>query len=98
MSNNERISNLEEKLDKLDDRLDSIDKTLERNTISLEIHMKRTDALETYVKEQLVEKDLNPIKNHVMKVTHAINGIFWFCSIIASIAGFVIILKQLNVI
>jgi hypothetical protein len=98
MSNNERISNLEEKLDKLDYRLDSIDKTLERNTVSLELHMKRTDLLERYVKEQVVEKDLTPIKDHVLKVTHAIRGIFWFCTMIASVAGFVIVLKQLNII
>jgi hypothetical protein len=87
--------NLEDKLDRLDERLDSMDKILERNTASLEIHMKRSDMLENYVKDHVVKSELEPIKKHVNQVTWAIRGIFWFLSIVASVA---VLLKQLDII
>jgi archaellum component FlaC len=90
------MSKIEEKLDRLDTRIDSIDKTLERNTVSLETHIKRTDALEDYVKDQ-VKNDLIPIKNHVNKITNAVQGIFWFCTVVASVCGFLLVLKHLGV-
>jgi chromosome segregation ATPase len=85
---------LEDKIDKLDSRIDSIDKTLERNTVSLEVHMKRSDMLEEYV--QKIEAEVKPVKEHVYKMTHAIQGIFWFCAVLASVAGFIFVLKQLG--
>jgi len=88
--------NVEDKLDKLDARIDSIDKTLERNTLSLEVHMKRSDALEEYV--QKIEKEVLPVKDHVYRMTHAIQGIFWFCTVIAAIAGFLLVLRSLGAI
>ena len=93
MSNNDRIENLEVKLDKLSDGLSAIDKTLERNTSSLEMHMKRTDMLEQYVKEELT-----PLKTHMTKITYGIKGIMWFCGIIVTVAGFIVSLQKLGVI
>lgn len=55
-----------EKLDKIDERLNSIDKTLERNTISLEYHIKRTDILQNEVEK--MNEDLTPVEDHVKKV------------------------------
>lgn len=40
------INNLTDSTRNIDHRLDSVDKTLDRNTVSLEEHMKRTDLLE----------------------------------------------------
>ena len=91
MSNNDRIENLEVKLDKLSDGLISIDKTLERNTVSLEMHMHRTDLLEAYVKEELT-----PLKTHMTKITYGIKGVMWFCGVIVTIAGFIVTLQKLG--
>lgn len=45
--------------EKILERLNSIDKTLERNTVSLEIHIKRTELLEEQMKK---------VSKHVTKV------------------------------
>lgn len=47
------LQRIEDKVDKLDGRLDKIEVTLARNTVSLEHHIKRTDALETRVESVL---------------------------------------------
>lgn len=60
MDNNEnRFDKIDVKFEKLDERLLSIDKTLERNTVSLEEHMRRTSILEEQIK---------PISKHVAMV------------------------------
>ena len=64
-----------DKLDKLDDRLNDIDKTLIRNTISLEMHIKRTDELEKHVK--LLEEQVNPVVKHVDRVNFLISIAKW---------------------
>lgn len=89
---------LEGMIIKLDDRIDNVDKTLVRNTVSLEEHVKRTDMLESYVKERVsyVNGEFEPIKKHVNQVTYGVRAIFWFCSVVASIAGFFYLLKQLS--
>ena len=43
-------------LSKIEKRLEKIEKVMLRNTLSLEMHMKRTELLETQVKS-LAEKD-----------------------------------------
>lgn len=78
------MEKLENKVDKLDERLDGISIVLERNTASLEEHMKRSDMLETYVKK-IEENELRPVKLHVNQVTWAIKGILWFCATVGSI-------------
>lgn len=83
-------------VDKLDIKIDEIDKTLIRNTISLEHHIMRTDKLQELI--ELHKAELVPIKNHVQEVTHAVRGIFFFCTIVAGIAGFVLMLKQIGII
>ncbi len=92
-----KFDKLEGMIIKLDDRLDNVDKTLIRNTVSLEQHIKRTDILESYVKDQIVQKDLEPIKKHVSMITDAIKGIFFFCTVIAGIVSFIVTLKKLGV-
>lgn len=97
MSNNDKLESM---IVKIDDRLDNVEQTLLRNTLSLEEHVRRTDLIETYVKERdiAVKADLDPIKDHVNQIKSSIKGILFFCTVIASVAGFVLILKQLNLI
>ncbi len=45
------------KLDQILEKIHSIDKTLDRNTSSLELHIKRTEILEA---------ELKPLKSHVI--------------------------------
>jgi hypothetical protein len=102
------LSGIEASLDKIEARLNNIDLniqeinvTLVKNTIDLEEHMRRSDALEAYVrqvdqhvKDDVVKQEIEPIKKHVNQVTWAVRGIFWFVGIIASIA---VLLKQFEI-
>lgn len=54
------LSELQRGIDKVDSRLDSMSSTLERNTVSLEHHIRRTDELEKYVKH--VENRVWPLE------------------------------------
>jgi len=80
---NDRLDKLEEKIDKIQDNVHSIDKTLVVNTESLQQHMKRSDALEDYVKA--VETKLEP----VLKRNTYIDGVMLFLGYAGSIAAFV---------
>jgi hypothetical protein len=98
----DRLSRIESQLERLNEDVGEIKIVMTRNTASLEEHMRRSDALETYVQkveehltEGVIKKDLEPIKKHVNQVTWAIKGIFWFVGIVGSI---LITLKQLEVI
>lgn len=72
-----RVDRIEDKVDKIDERLDSIDKTLAVNTESLQIHMKRSDALESMIK---------PVQKHVDMVEGALKLI----GLVATVAGLVV--------
>lgn len=91
------LHKIEAKLDKLDARLDDIAITLAKNTQSLEVHIKRTNMLEDYLKK-VEEEDLKPIKRHVMQVTAGIRGIAWFCSLVAAIVSVLLFLAKLKII
>jgi tetrahydromethanopterin S-methyltransferase subunit G len=69
-----KLDKIEEKLDIIAERLGGIDKTLERNTVSLEYHILRTDKLET---------QLEPVKAHVQYV----NGALKFIGLLGLLAG-----------
>lgn len=83
----DRLDKIETKIDKFGEHLSNIDKTLERNTVSLEEHMRRSDAIEAYVK-RIEEEDLKPVKKHVNNITAAVKGILWFCGVAAGVATF----------
>jgi chromosome segregation ATPase len=98
----DRLKRIEDKVDKVEEAITEIKVTLSRNTASLEEHMRRSDAIEEYVQaldkhlnENVVKKDLEPIKKHVNQVTWAIKGIFWFIGIVGTI---LITLKELAII
>ena len=78
----DRIDKVENKIDVILEKIHSIDKTLERNTASLELHMKRSDAL---------EKKLEPVERHVT----IIQGLAGLAGILATVLG---VLKLLNLI
>ena len=88
-----KLDKIDVKLDKLDSRLNSVEIILARNTASLELHMRRTDAL-----EELVKEDMGPVKKHVAVVTLGIRGVMFASGALTGIAGFVYLLKQLNII
>jgi hypothetical protein len=93
----ERINRLEDKLDRMDGRLDKMAVILAKNTELLDIHIKRTDLLEDYLRDEIVARDLNPIKEHVMNVRAASRIIVWVASAAAGTLAFLIGLKQLGV-
>lgn len=68
---------MNDKLDVITDKLHQIDKTLQRNTDSLEHHIRRTDALEKDVKlrSEQAANDLKPIKAHVTFVNNMLKAI-----------------------
>jgi gamma-glutamylcysteine synthetase len=64
------VDKLHTKVDEVNDKLADINTTLNRNTDSLELHMKRSDTLETMLKHQELsfEAQIEPIKKHVNMV------------------------------
>lgn len=80
----EHLERVLDKLDKLDDRLDKLDLTLVRNTISLEEHSRRCD---------LLEKDLKPVKKHVLIIETSFKLIGALSVVIAIVAGLCEIFK-----
>lgn len=92
-----KYDRLETKIDKLDDRLDNINLILVKNTDLLDIHIKRTDALEEYVKEEVVKRDLDPIKAHVNDVKAAMRVLKWIGGAVVAILGLLLTLKQLGI-
>lgn len=73
--NDDRFSRLESKVDVIVEKIHSIDKTLERNTASLELHIRRTDIL---------EESMVPIKAHVTLMNN-LAKIIIFAGILAAI-------------
>lgn len=69
-----KLNKIEEKVDVIVEKLHNIDKTLERNTASLEMHIKRTD---------LLEAKLKPVEDHVA----ALNGGLKALGVISLIVG-----------
>lgn len=68
------VDKLHTKVDEVSDKLSDINETLNRNTDSLELHMKRSDALELMLKDQekSFEAQIEPIKKHVNMVKGAL--------------------------
>lgn len=71
----EHWKRIEDKLDLLTDKVYSIDKTMDRNTNSLEVHIKRTEILEA---------EMKPVKSHV-NLMNNIAKIIIFLGILAAI-------------
>lgn len=73
------------KLDKVDERQDRMNEILIRNTISLEEHVKRTNALEA-----LVMVNDAKINKRVRPIERAYNAVKWLIPAIGVIGGGVI--------
>lgn len=74
-------SRIFEKLENIDKRLSDIDKTLERNTVSLEYHVMRTNQNEELIKA--LRADLKPVEDHVKYMV----GAGKLLGIVALVAG-----------
>lgn len=74
---------IDEKLDKIHTKLDSMGDTLLRNTISLELHEKRTQIAEDRI--TVVEDDLKPLQYtrtfilNIIKFIAVVASILLFC-------------------
>lgn len=68
----------------MDDKLDHVDKTLLRNTLSLEEHIRRTE---------IIEKEMEPVKEHVAQVSGGIKFIFIMASVAAVAQAIIMIVK-----
>ena len=68
------LTDLYKKVENVDQRLTSIDKTLDRNTTQLEMHMKRSDQLESIVDvlKTKTETELAPLKRHMNMIEGAL--------------------------
>lgn len=84
MDHNSRI---EAKIDKLDERLDIMAVQFERYNLQLEIHMKRTDMLESFVK-----KNVTKLGAHIEQVRGA-GKLLGLLALLASIFGAVMAMK-----
>lgn len=73
-----KFDRMEEKIDRVEASLNSIDKTLDRNTLSLEEHMRRTALLEDAFK---------PVQEHVIMVRGVGKTIMWLTAIISLIVA-----------
>ena len=65
----------QEKLDAILEKIHAIAKTLERNTASLELHMKRSD---------LLEQKLEPVEKHVAVVNGLVKAVSVFGVIVST--------------
>lgn len=79
------VDKLHTKVDEVSDKLSDINSTLQRNTDSLELHMKRSDNLEVMVNHQELsfKAELEPIKKHV----NMVKGALAFISVAATLLG-----------
>lgn len=82
----EHLHVIEQKIDKIDERMDNIALTLARNTESLEIHIKRTNLLESKV--EIIDK-------HVIMVNAIVKTGGLILGAMATLAGIVISLYKI---
>ena len=80
-----RLDRLEAKIDKIAEAVASVDRTLERNTTSLEFHVKRTDLAEQRIEQ--VAESLRPIEQHVAMVQGALKLLTMGLAVIGTLAG-----------
>lgn len=79
------VDKLHSKVDEVNDKLSDINVTLNRNTDSLELHMKRSDNLEVMLKHQELsfEAQIEPIKKHV----NMVKGALKFIGLVSTLLG-----------
>lgn len=85
------MDRLENKIDKMQDALVRIEVTMERNTLSLEEHMRRTNILEGELKAQKekTEKQLLPLQDQAKLIK-------WSVRIVSVGAAVLVFLKSMG--
>lgn len=73
------------------ERLHGIEKTLERNTVALEEHMRRTELAEENI--ELLRSDVREIERHVISV-QGVAKFIAFCGVVAALVSAVLKLLQ----
>lgn len=80
----EKLEQVENKLDRISEDITEIKVIMERNTSSLEYHIKRTDIAEE--KHDLLKTEVDYVMDHVKKV----NWIFKIVAIVGAVVLFVV--------
>lgn len=83
------LVSIENKIDKLDTRLDNVDVTLGKQSVILEDHTRRSLANERAVSilEEQLNKEIAPIKEHLIQVHTILKMVGIVSSIVAFILG-----------
>lgn len=85
-----RLEKLEEKIDKLIDHQGDLNRLLERLTITVETHERRSTTLENEL-QRVCREDIHPLKIHVDRVNLIISIIKWIgAGSVISVLGFVV--------
>lgn len=71
------------------ERIHSIERILDRNTVSLETHMKRTELNEENL--ELLRRDVRVIEKHVLRV----DGVAKFIAFCGTVAALVVAITKL---
>lgn len=74
---------MEKKIDSILERVHNIEKIMERNTATLEVHIKRTDLAEQNL--ELIRKDVRIIEKHVITVHGVAKFLLFFGSLIGTV-------------
>lgn len=80
---------MENKLNEIVERIHSIERIMDRNTVSLEQHMKRTEVAEENL--ELLRNDVRLIEKHVIRV----DGVFKFIGLLGIISTLIVSLVKL---
>lgn len=89
----DQLERMLDKLDALDERLNKIEVTLERNTVTVEDHARRSDLLEMALEQ--IWDEIKPVQAHVDKVEGALKVFGGLCAAVGALAA---ILKIVGVI
>lgn len=83
---------LRDSLDRLFEKQVELNVILERLTVTVEEHTKRSDALESHVKllEQKIEDDIKPLEAHVNMVKGFAKYSVWVVTIVGGIVAIVV--------
>ena len=97
---NTKLDKILDKIDKLDERQDRSEVALAKNTQILDEHQRRSVALENYANklEGKLAEELVPIKSRMDFAKTAFVVLAWAGGTLASIAAFIIALKELGLI
>lgn len=91
MTNDELISRLMDNQENIQKELSGINQILVKQESNLELHMRRSDALEARIEQ--VDADVRPIKKHVQTLNNVAKLFGVFSAVVAMGAGLIRIVQ-----